>query len=1033
MYLYNFSKYGTFTKVIRIENMDIVPSILIFHQCINDIYPLCFLFLGFINSNKNLEIFKIKHSVQDNTFSQNKTKEYDIKNSLFQSSKSKSNFVSCQIMKMSEDENILTCFYENNNNEIGTVNFNLIDLSEISSKPPKFRTNDGASIIKSVLYSNNSKAFVCYLNDKKDAACLSFDINENKWNNCEFQYLKNCNQPTLFFSFDYFQNLNEYILTCFSSIYTLNSISFNSNMEIIAKNNKIYCISNVEITSCEENSFAFSFNYNTGYEIDISCSYSNMDQLKTIPFSSSCTSTSEEFCFEQDYYSASISDPINQYKSDKNTYLTIDQIQSELNTIQSTEKFYNSESQNIIINKQTINITKEELVDNLDNFMKNVEIGKVYLIEANDYEVKISPINFNKYDVISSTYINFLDCEKKIRAENHLPQESIITVIQIEIYNNIDKSLTNQVEYAVYDEKTVKLDLSVCEKEKIEINYGITNASVLELDKISYFNDMNIDILNIKDKFFNDICYSYSDKGSDMILKDRISVIYQNFSMCDNNCEYNKINISSMQISCNCNIKSKIDTEIKPINFDKIYADIFAESTFNVIKCFRLVFNFNNKLKNYGFIIFTILILMHIPIIIYYIVKGILPINKYIINEMEKYNYFPKLNSPKKKKIRKVLFNINKEIKEDENDIKLAKLSYLKKNTFYTITSKNSINDLRKDTEKKSINKDRLKTSRSNNLLIFNSENYNINNNNPNNKTNKRKQKLNSQIKINVLKKVKELKYKTNKIEKQSTSLYYLIKIDATNSVNHINEQSEYFLDHFDYEDAITYDKRSFGRLYLICLYAKENILSTFFLHSPLEPKPIKLILFIFIYSSDFALNTLFYFSEKISDKYNYKGQNLFWYNLFNNLTISFLSFIISYVIIVFLQLLTNAKDSFEEAFKEEEKKMKNNKKYKVSHETKLKIIEKILKTSKIFKIRIIIFVLIEIFIMLFFYYFVTAFCEVYKETQKSWLIDSFVSFLISFPVEFLLALIICSFYVIAIKRRIKCLYKIAMVLYNLG
>ena len=112
---------------------------------------------------------------------------------------------------------------------------------------------------------------------------------------------------------------------------------------------------------------------------------------------------------------------------------------------------------------------------------------------------------------------------------------------------------------------------------------------------------------------------------------------------------------------------------------------------------------------------------------------------------------------------------------------------------------------------------------------------------------------------------------------------------------------------------------------------------------------------------------------------------------------------------------------------------MKNNKKYKVSHETKLKIIEKILKTSNIFKVRIIIFVLIEIFMMLFFYYFVTAFCEVYKETQKSWLIDSFVSFLISFPVEFLLALIICSFYAIAIKRRIKCLYKIAMVLYNLG
>ena len=36
--------------------------------------------------------------------------------------------------------------------------------------------------------------------------------------------------------------------------------------------------------------------------------------------------------------------------------------------------------------------------------------------------------------------------------------------------------------------------------------------------------------MDIKDRFFNDLCYSYSDSNKDIILEDRIKYIYQNFS-----------------------------------------------------------------------------------------------------------------------------------------------------------------------------------------------------------------------------------------------------------------------------------------------------------------------------------------------------------------------------------------------------------------------------------------------------------------------------------------------------------------------
>ena len=56
-------------------------------------------------------------------------------------------------MSFSSSGKCLTCFYENNNNEIGTINFNLNDLSENNSKPPKYKKNSGSTIIKSVLYN----------------------------------------------------------------------------------------------------------------------------------------------------------------------------------------------------------------------------------------------------------------------------------------------------------------------------------------------------------------------------------------------------------------------------------------------------------------------------------------------------------------------------------------------------------------------------------------------------------------------------------------------------------------------------------------------------------------------------------------------------------------------------------------------------------------------------------------------------------------------------------------------------------------
>ena len=253
-YLYIFSNEGSFIIYSQINNLISVPTNLIFQNCVElSSPPYCYFLIAYINSDKKLEIIQEKYVIQENSFIQMmNTVTYDIINSLGEISQNINEYISCQIMDDS-NSNILTCFYQINNEEIGTVNFGLDDLSE--TKTPKFKTIKNISIIKSVLYSSNSKAFVCYIRNNGECSCLSFNIIQNEWDNCQYNFLENCNQETNLFSFDYYKNKNEYILSCFTSSTTFSSISFDSTMEILDITDNNYCIYSEQITSCGDNSF----------------------------------------------------------------------------------------------------------------------------------------------------------------------------------------------------------------------------------------------------------------------------------------------------------------------------------------------------------------------------------------------------------------------------------------------------------------------------------------------------------------------------------------------------------------------------------------------------------------------------------------------------------------------------------------------------------------------------------------------------------------------------------------------------------
>ena len=105
-------------------------------------------------------------------------------------------------------------------------------------------------------------------------------------------------------------------------------------------------------------------------------------------------------------------------------------------------------------------------------------------------------------------------------------------------------TVVDQVEYQIFDEYNDKVDISVYDTIEIPIEYKIKDTSLLKLDDVLNFKNMGVDVFNLKDDFFNDICYAYSDNdtSSDMLLFYRVSDIYRNVSVCGEGCEYQLFN-----------------------------------------------------------------------------------------------------------------------------------------------------------------------------------------------------------------------------------------------------------------------------------------------------------------------------------------------------------------------------------------------------------------------------------------------------------------------------------------------------------
>ena len=105
-----------------------------------------------------------------------------------------------------------------------------------------------------------------------------------------------------------------------------------------------------------------------------------------------------------------------------------------------------------------------------------------------------------------------------------------------------------KVEYDIYSKlsgaKLVKLNISICNNSKISLLIPLIITE-------------NLDILDSKSEYYNDICYTTtSESGTDITLKDRKNeYIDGNKMICQDDCDFSDYNKNIQKVNCSCKAK----------------------------------------------------------------------------------------------------------------------------------------------------------------------------------------------------------------------------------------------------------------------------------------------------------------------------------------------------------------------------------------------------------------------------------------------------------------------------------------------
>ena len=643
--------------------------------------------------------------------------------------------------------------------------------------------------------------------------------------------------------------------------------------------------------------------------------------------------------------------------------------------------------------------------------------GENTIIETETIIIQLSKLEDQaNQDNANISNIDLGECEDLLRETNNLKEDEDLIIYKIDIKTS-DSSST-YVTYEVYDSQLNQLNLDVCSETQITIHVPVHLDDTLD-SLAKSLSDSGYNLFNENDSFYNDICSTFtSENGTDMLLSDRKKDIYsntQNTSICQSDCELESYNSTSKKAKCNCEVKTS--STINSLNIDnlfnkkeiaKSFYDTLANSNFLVLKCYKLVIDSSIVLKNYGEIIMTALMLVFLIMMIIYFIAGSRKIHEFLYtilkwnveNGPDKNNKFEEesvINSQEKKivhesiKERKVKKGKRIKFKTENAPPKKRKKEHVQ---FGSVVNNNNII--------KNNNKAGKLMSSSSDLKQIKSEGMEIKKNKNKIKDEKRRHHTNKDY--NTKKNFNETE-ENNKKENLETGYVDYKKKDLTDTE----------LDDLEYELAIIYDKRTFLDFYWCVLKQNQLIIFTFLPMNDYNLIYAKIALFIISFGLFITINGFFFSDDTMHKVYQDNGK----FDILFQIPQILYSSIISSVANILLKNLSLSENNILELKQETYFSINKAKK-------KARQIERCLR------IKLILFFIISLILMLFFWYFISCFCAVYRNTQIILLKDTGISFGLSLVYPFALSFLPGIFRIPALRAKnqnLKCLYKISSIM----
>ena len=501
-----------------------------------------------------------------------------------------------------------------------------------------------------------------------------------------------------------------------------------------------------------------------------------------------------------------------------------------------TKYFDYEENYQCKVKPESCSLGKSKLYLNDDNLNITELLVKTYLSEFNYTEKHISFYENKNYSIIIFNYnssyciknlglkiptINFKYCYTKVQEAYNLNDSLIIVIAE-------KKDLKNPTTlFSFFHPKSgFKLEATkICSGASIEIGENL--KEFLDPNDIYYDTHLSlleqgINIFDLDDPFFNDICYDFENPlKKDIALSDRIKEIYPNATSCDQGCQARAIDFYDLTVSCDCSYNDLQNSNIENNEFlESLMGDALKyliSSNIQVLKCGKYIFK--HFAESAGAWISLVIIICHSVMAVLYFIIDSKKMKIYVFSMTTNY-----LSYIRKKHIHKGEPPRKHKSSKDTNDILISNKSLDKKNNV--------------------------------------------------------SQQGNSKLKLAIK---KEEDNKLNIFNKKSKDNKSILKIAKLNNITIHKTKKKFFEEYMStspddmfYDDAKVLDKRTFSEKFTECLQEKQIIAYTFLAVDPLIPKTIKIIVLFLNIILYFVVNGLFFSEEVISQLYNSKDENFF-------------------------------------------------------------------------------------------------------------------------------------------------------------